>query len=340
MRRNHFTNGGIVLKNHAVDANLPRHTAPCHGIIVAMIYDIIIFALLQHRMVSGAVYRLVGIGAENGIVVTGSKGPIGIVGIRIAHVVAGVVAGSAGIHQDIFVLMLEHVSCLKRFRCLLQGNIFSVDHAGHALTIEFSHGVAAVVVHPGAPVGVDFSIVVPEKLSIQRRKAPARKAAADYRSVVLMQFSPGSHRRGRNIAVNITSCLTITKIQVIAPVVAFHNIGSPKIPQIDGFQRGYIQSIIVPIQQIATIPQRWRPRCQHLVVGGGINVINTVKLHDGGIGKITGQQRITRIGRLGTQSYLYTRIGLRIRIGLYTSSQQQGCRQCQNDCSRFHIHLD
>jgi hypothetical protein len=129
MRRNHFTNGGIVLKNHAVDANLPRHTAPGHGIIVAMIYDIIIFALLQHRMMSGAVYRLVGIGAENGIVVTGSKRTIGIVGIGIAHVVTGVVAGSAGIHQDIFVLMLEHVSCLKRFRCLLQGNIFSVDHA-------------------------------------------------------------------------------------------------------------------------------------------------------------------------------------------------------------------
>jgi len=124
-----------------------------------------------------------------------------------------------------------------------------------------------------------------------------------------VQFFPGSFGLFGVVAINVATSLAIAEIKVVETIVALNDVGRPEVTQVDRRQGGHIHDVVVPVLHVVAIPQRRCSRCQHLIVGSGVDVINVSEFHDGWVGEVTGKQGVAgsraigryvwRIGRRG-----------------------------------------
>src|SRR5690606_39309263 len=94
------------------------------------------------------------------------------------------------------------------------------------------------------------------------------------------------HRTGGAIPVYIATGLAIAEIKVIKTIRPFDDIRGPKIPELYLIQGWHLHAVVVPVYKIITVPYRGDPRSQHLIVRGGIDIIQIPEFFDGGVGKI------------------------------------------------------
>ena len=134
-------------------------------IVVAMIYDVVVVAFLQHAVVSRTVNSSVGIGLEDSAV-------IGIrtertLGCGVIHTIAGILAMFAGVEEVVDAVALEDERSLEEV-----SNLGILDELGFAerfhVRIQLARSAAETRVDaPCAPIHIDRTIIISEGLTIQ-----------------------------------------------------------------------------------------------------------------------------------------------------------------------------
>ena len=108
---NDLLDGTVCIEFEFVDCHLTMESTVGMRIVVAMIYDVVVVAFLQHAVVSRTVNGSVGIGLEDGAV-------IGIrtertLGCGVIHTVAGILAMLAGVEEVVDAVALEDERSLE-----------------------------------------------------------------------------------------------------------------------------------------------------------------------------------------------------------------------------------
>jgi len=109
---NDLLDGTICIEFEFVDCHLTMESTVGMWIVVAMIYDVVVVAFLQHAVVSRTVNGSVGIGLEDGAVV-------GIrtertLGCGVIYAVAGILAMLAGVEKVVDAVALEDERSLEK----------------------------------------------------------------------------------------------------------------------------------------------------------------------------------------------------------------------------------
>src|SRR5574344_312961 len=110
--------------------------------------------------------------------------------------------------------------------------------------------------HPGAPVSVNFAIVVFKKLRVKRREPPAGKTDLDDGLIVSVQFSPWPFGLLGVVTIDVAASLTIAEIQVVETIVALNDVWRLEVARVDGRQGGHDNAVVVPMLHVVAVPQR------------------------------------------------------------------------------------
>ena len=161
---NDLLDGTICIEFEFIDSHLTMESTVGVRIVVAMIYDVVVVAFLQHAVVSRTVNGTVGIGLEDGAVV-------GIrtewtLGCCVIHTVAGILAMLAGVEEVVDTVALEDERGLEEV-----SNLGVRDELGFAerfhIRIQLTcSATEALVDAPGSPIHIDRAVIIAEGLTI------------------------------------------------------------------------------------------------------------------------------------------------------------------------------
>ena len=102
---NDLLDGTVCIEFEFVDCHLTMESTVGMRIVVAMIYDVVVVAFLQHAVVSRTVNGSIGIGLEDSSVVgIRTKWTLGC---GVIHTVAGILAMLAGVEEVVDAVALE-----------------------------------------------------------------------------------------------------------------------------------------------------------------------------------------------------------------------------------------
>src|SRR5690606_40535868 len=113
--------------------------------------------------------------------------------------------------------------------------------------------------YPGTPIGIDPSVIIPEKLGVQGRETLPGIIMCDYGSILGTQFFPRTHRTVGTIPVDIAAGLAIAEIEVITAIRPLNDIGGPKVSELDLVKGRHLHGVVVPINKILAVPYRGDP---------------------------------------------------------------------------------
>ena len=147
-----------------IDSHLTMESTVGVRIVVAMIYDVVVVAFLQHAVVARTVNSSVGIGLEDGAVV-------GIrtewtLGCGVIHTVAGIFAMLAGVEEVVDAVALEDERSLEEVSNLGIRDEFGFAERLHVRIQFTSSATEALVDAPGAPIHIDRAVIIAEGLTI------------------------------------------------------------------------------------------------------------------------------------------------------------------------------
>ena len=134
-------------------------------IVVAMIYDVVVVAFLQHAVVSRSVNGTVGIGLEDGAVV-------GIrtewtLGCGVIYAVAGILAMLAGVEEVVDAVALEDERSFEEVSNLGVRDELGFAERFHVRIQLTCSATEAFVDAPGAPIHIDRTVIISEGLTIE-----------------------------------------------------------------------------------------------------------------------------------------------------------------------------
>ena len=252
-------------------------------IVVAMIYDVVVVAFLQHAVVSRTVNGSVGIGLENGAVV-------GIrtertLGCCVIHTIAGIFAMLAGVEEVVDAVALEDERSLEEV-----SNLGVWDELGFAerfhIRIQLTcSATEAFVDAPGSPIHIDRTVIIAEGLTIQGDGILYESVRHEYGFALAQYVLP---RTSRCIA-HTQMKLTRLAVEIVILAVGFvlHHIRCPDPVTVRPVHRHQ-----GPVLEILAAPELCRSETGSATVCGGIYIIGVAKLLDGWVGKITWQDRV------------------------------------------------
>ena len=148
-----------------IDSHLTMESTVGVRIVVAMIYDVVVVAFLQHAVVSRSVNGTVGIGLEDGAVV-------GIrtewtLGCGVIYAVAGILAMLAGVEEVVDAVALEDERSFEEVSNLGVRDELGFAERFHVRIQLTCSATEAFVDAPGAPIHIDRTVIITEGLTIQ-----------------------------------------------------------------------------------------------------------------------------------------------------------------------------
>ena len=162
---NDLLDGTVCIEFEFIDCHLTMESTIGMRIVVAMIYDVVVVAFLEHAVVSRTVNGSIGIGLEDSSVV-------GIrtewtLGCGVIYAVAGILAMLAGVEEVVDTVALEDEWSFEEV-----SNLGIRDELGFAerfhVRIQLTcSATEALVDAPGSPIHIDRTIIISEGLTIQ-----------------------------------------------------------------------------------------------------------------------------------------------------------------------------
>ena len=273
----------IGIEFEFIDSHLTMESTVGVRIVVAMIYDVVVVAFLQHAVVSRSVNGTVGIGLEDGAVV-------GIrtertLGCCVIHTVAGILAMLAGVEEVVDAVALEDERSLEEV-----SNLGVRDELGFAerfhIRIQLTcSATEAFVDAPGAPIHIDRTIIISEGLTIQGDGILYESIRYEHGFALAQHILPRTAR-----------CITHTQmelarlaVEIVILAVGFvlHHVRCPDPVAVRPVHRHQ-----GPVLEILAAPELCRSETGSATIGSSIYIIGVTKLLDGWVGKIARQDRV------------------------------------------------
>ena len=261
-----------------IDSHLTMESTVGMRIVVAMIYDVVVVAFLQHAVVSRTVNGSVGIGLEDGAV-------IGIrtertLGCCVIHTVAGIFAMLAGVEEVVDAVALEDERSLEEV-----SNLGIRDELGFAerlhIRIQFtSSATEALVDAPGAPIHIDRAVIIAEGLTIQGDGILYESVRYEHGFAFAQHVLPRTARRIAHTQMKFARLAV--EVVILAVGFVLHYIRCPDPVAVRPVHRHQ-----GPVFEILAAPELCRSETGSATVSSSIYIIGITKLLDGWVGKVT-----------------------------------------------------
>ena len=274
-------------------------------IVVAMIYDVVVVAFLQHAVVSRTVNGSIGIGLENGAVV-------GIrtertLGCGVIHTVAGILAMLAGVEEVVDAVALEDERSLEEVSNLGIRDEFGFAERLHIRIQLTCSATKAFVDAPGSPIHIDRTVIIAEGLTIEGDGILDESVFYQYGFAFAQYVLP---RTARCIAhTQMEFARLAVEVVILAVGFVLHHIRCPDPVAVRPVHRHQ-----GPVFEILAAPELCRSETGSATVCSSIYIIGVTKLLDGWVGKITRQDRVA-----GSRSVVSSFLG---------STCLRRCRSC------------
>ena len=275
--------GTVCIEFEFIDCHLTMESTVGMRIVVAMIYDVVVVAFLQHAVVSRSVNGTVGIGLEDGAVV-------GIrtertLGCCVIHTVAGILAMFAGVEEVVDAVALEDERSLEEVSNLGVRDELGFAERFHVRIQLTCSATEAFVDAPGAPIHIDRTIIISEGLTIQGDGILYESIRYEHGFALAQHILPRTAR-----------CITHTQmklarlaVEIVILAVGFvlHHVRCPDPVAVRPVHRHQ-----GPVLEILAAPELCRSETGSATIGSSIYIIGVTKLLDGWVGKIARQDRV------------------------------------------------
>ena len=280
---NDFLDGTVCIEFEFIDCHLTMESTIGMRIVVAMIYDVVVVAFLEHAVVSRTVNGSIGIGLEDSSVV-------GIrtewtLGCGVIHTVAGILAMLAGVEEVVDTVALEDEWSFEEV-----SNLGIRDELGFAerfhVRIQLTcSATEALVDAPGAPIHIDRTVIITEGLTVEGDGILYESVFHQYGFAFAQHVLP---RTARCIAhTQMELARLAVEIVILAVGFVLHYIGCPDPVAVRPVHRHQ-----GPVLEILAAPELCRSETGSATIGSSIYIIGVTKLLDGWVGKITRQDRV------------------------------------------------
>ena len=302
---NDLLDGTVCIEFEFVDCHLTMESTVGMWIVVAMIYDVVVVAFLQHAVVSRTVNGSVGIGLEDSAVV-------GIrtertLGCGIIHTVAGILAMLAGVEEVVDAVALEDERSLEEVSNLGVRDELGFAERFHVRIQLTCSATEAFVDAPGAPIHINRTVIISEGLTIQGDGILYESIRYEHGFALAQHILP---RTARCIAhTQMKLARLAVEIVILAVGFVLHHVRCPYPVAVRPVHRHQ-----GPVLEILAAPELCRSETGSATIGSSIYIIGVTKLLDGWVGKITRQDRVA-----GSRSVVSSFLG---------SPHLRYCRSC------------
>ena len=280
---NDLLDGTVCIEFEFIDCHLTMESTIGMWIVVAMIYDVVVVAFLQHAVVSWTMNGSIGIGLEDSSVV-------GIrtewtLGCGVIYAVAGILAMLAGVEEVVDAVALEDERSFEEV-----SNLGIRDELGFAerfhVRIQLTcSATEAFVDAPGAPIHIDRTIIITEGLTIQGDGILYESIRYEHGFALAQHILP---RTARCIAhTQMELARLAVEIVILAVGFVLHHIRCP-----DPVAVWPVHRHQGPVLEILAAPELCRSETGSAAIGSSIYIIGVTKLLDGWVGKIARQDRV------------------------------------------------
>ena len=252
-------------------------------IVVAMIYDVVVVAFLEHAVVSWTMNGSIGIGLEDSSVV-------GIrtertLGCGVIHTIAGILAMLAGVEEVVDAVALEDERSLEEVSNLGVRDELGFAERFHVRIQLTCSATEAFVDAPGAPIHIDRTVIITEGLTIQGDGILYESIRYEHGFALAQHILP---RTARCIAhTQMELARLAVEIVILAVGFVLHHVRCPYPVAVRPVHRHQ-----GPVFEILTAPELCRSETGSATVGSSIYIIGVTKLLDGWVGKIARQDRV------------------------------------------------
>ena len=274
-------------------------------IVVAMIYDVVVVAFLEHAVVSWTMNGSIGIGLEDSSVV-------GIrtewtLGCGVIYAVAGILAMLAGVEEVVDAVALEDERSLEEVSNLGVRDELGFAERFHVRIQLTCSATEAFVDAPGAPIHIDRTIIIPEGLTVQGDGILYESIRYEHGFAFAQHILP---RTARCIAYTQMELARLAvEIVILAVGFVLHDIRCPDPVTVRPVHRHQ-----GPVLEILAAPELCRSETGSATIGSSIYIIGVTKLLDGWVGKVAWQDRVA-----GSRSVVSSFLG---------SPRLRRCRSC------------
>ena len=302
---NDLLDGTVCIEFEFIDCHLTMESTVGMRIVVAMIYDVVVVAFLQHAVVSRTVNGSVGIGLEDSAVV-------GIrtertLGCGVIHTIAGILAMFAGVEEVVDAVALEDERSLEEVSNLGVRDELGFAERFHVRIQLTCSATEAFVDAPCAPIHIDRTIIISEGLTIQGDGILYESVRYEHGFALAQHILP---RTARGIAhTQMELARLAVEIVILAVGLVLHHVRCPDPVAVRPVHRHQ-----GPVLEILAAPELCRSETGSATIGSGIYIIGVTKLLDGWVGKITRQDRVA-----GSRSVVSSFLG---------SPRLRYCRSC------------
>ena len=162
---NDLLDSTVGIELEFIDSHLTMESTVGMRIVVAMIYDVVVVAFLQHAVVSRTVNGAVGIGLQY-------RAVVGIrtertLGCCVIHTIAGILTMLAGVEEVVDAVALEDERSLEEVSHLGVRDKLGFAERFHVRIQLARSATEAFVDAPGSPIHIDRTIIIAEGLTIQ-----------------------------------------------------------------------------------------------------------------------------------------------------------------------------
>ena len=253
-------------------------------IVVAMIYDVVVVAFLQHAVVSRTVNGAVGIGLQY-------RAVVGIrtertLGCCVIHTVAGILAMLAGVEEVVDAVALEDERSLEEVSNLGIRDEFGFAERFHIRIQLTCSATEAFVDAPGSPIHIDRTVIIAEGLTIQGDGILYESVFHQHSFALAQHVLPRTARRIAHTQMKLARLAV--EIVILAVGFVLHHIRCPDPVAVRPVHRHQ-----GPVFEILTAPELCRSETGSATVSSSIYIIGITKLLDGWVGKVTRQDRVS-----------------------------------------------
>ena len=302
---NDLLDGTICIEFEFVDCHLTMESTVGMRIVVAMIYDVVVVAFLQHAVVSWTMNGSIGIGLEDSSVV-------GIrtertLGCGVIHTIAGILAMLAGVEEVVDAVAFEDERSLEKVSNLGVRDELGFAERFHVRIQLTCSATEALVDAPGAPIHIDRTVIITEGLTVQGDGILYESVFHQYGFAFAQHILP---RTARCIAhTQMELARLAVEIVILAVGFVLHYIRCPDPVAVRPVHRHQ-----GPVLEILAAPELCRSETGSATIGSSIYIIGVTKLLDGWVGKIARQDRVA-----GSRSVVSSFLG---------STCLRRCRSC------------
>ena len=280
---NDLLDGTICIEFEFVDCHLTMESTVGMRIVVAMIYDVVVVAFLQHAVVSWTMNGSIGIGLEDSSVV-------GIrtertLGCGVIHTIAGILAMLAGVEEVVDAVALEDERSLEKVSNLGVRDELGFAERFHVRIQLTCSATEALVDAPGAPIHIDRTVIITEGLTIEGDSILYESIRYEHGFALAQHVLP---RTARCIAhTQMELARLAVEIVILAVGFVLHHVRCPDPVAVRPVHRHQ-----GPVLEILAAPELCRSETGSATIGSSIYIIGVTKLLDGWVGKIARQDRV------------------------------------------------